>query len=431
MPIAFANWPTADPLHHPYEPLETEDLVGVDANHVRATAAWPGGTFASYHAYPYYPDFQRYEYADAPDPYAAYLAALRDHHAQAGIPVLVTEFGVPSSIGTAHEGPLGRGQGDHSEARAMQIDANMLRVIHEQGLSAGFVFSWTDEWFKRTWNTMNRQVPADRRQLWHDPLTNEQYFGVVATDPTGAPGVGPAVRLEDPAGRPAVRMTSLVDESFLHLAITLAEPVPDHLTIGLDTLPDLTGAPPPGSGDQRPDTAFVLDLKERTGQAWIRSTLDPLPLDYPIPASARPAPQNGWVWSQLVTNRELTVPVLNRHQAIELFNAGLLRYGTLDPAAPGADSRALWVIDGPRLDIRIPWALAGFSDPSSRRVLVPKDGEATAVVTPGVTVVLSAEGTDQPTGQVTWEQWQAVHYKERIKPNADLVRSAMIDTARE
>ncbi|MGI8802270.1 MAG: hypothetical protein ACR2KV_08875 [Solirubrobacteraceae bacterium] len=31
-PIAFVNWPTADPLHHPHEPLAREDLVGVDAN---------------------------------------------------------------------------------------------------------------------------------------------------------------------------------------------------------------------------------------------------------------------------------------------------------------------------------------------------------------------------------------------------------------
>jgi hypothetical protein len=60
-PVAFTNWPTTDPLRHPSEPLTREDLVGVDADHVRATAAWPGGTFASYHAYPYYPDFQRHE----------------------------------------------------------------------------------------------------------------------------------------------------------------------------------------------------------------------------------------------------------------------------------------------------------------------------------------------------------------------------------
>ena len=61
MPLAFVNWVTTDPLAHPEEPLPSEDLVGVDPMNVRPTDAWPGGYFAGYHVYPYYPDFQRYE----------------------------------------------------------------------------------------------------------------------------------------------------------------------------------------------------------------------------------------------------------------------------------------------------------------------------------------------------------------------------------
>ena len=102
MPLSFVNWPTTDPLDHPDEPLIEEDQVGVNANSIQPTAAWPGGYFAAYHAYPYYPDFQRHEPGIADclsdgsvDPYAGYLIALRRHHA--GLPVVVNEFGVPSS----------------------------------------------------------------------------------------------------------------------------------------------------------------------------------------------------------------------------------------------------------------------------------------------------------------------------------------------
>ena len=63
----------------------------------------------------------------------------------------------------------------------MGIDADLMRMMRDKGLGGAFVFSWADEWFKRTWNTLERQV-AERRQLWHDPLTNEQWFGVLATD---------------------------------------------------------------------------------------------------------------------------------------------------------------------------------------------------------------------------------------------------------
>lgn len=197
LPLTFSNWPTTDPLAHPTEPLESEDLAGIDANHLVASDAWPGGLYASYHAYPYYPDFQRYEpgiadyeHEGRTDAYAGYLAALRDHHAEADLPMMVLEFGVPSSFGSAHLGSLGRDQGGHDEAAAMAINADLLRTQHELGLAGGFVFAWQDEWFKRTWNTMDLELPADRRQLWQNPLTNEANFGLLAVSP-GAQG--PAV----------------------------------------------------------------------------------------------------------------------------------------------------------------------------------------------------------------------------------------------
>jgi len=60
-----------------------------------------------------------------------------------------------------------------------------MQVIHDVGLGGALLFAWTDEWFKFTWNTLPRQAVADseRRALWHDPLTNEQWFGLNAEDP--------------------------------------------------------------------------------------------------------------------------------------------------------------------------------------------------------------------------------------------------------
>ena len=81
--MTFTNWLTADPLKHPDEPLAQRGQRSASTRCTYARPkAWPGGFFASYHAYPYYPDFLRYElaYRKAKDPYAAYLTALRNHH---------------------------------------------------------------------------------------------------------------------------------------------------------------------------------------------------------------------------------------------------------------------------------------------------------------------------------------------------------------
>lgn len=426
-PIAFVNWPTTDPLRHPDEPLAQEDLLQLDANHVVASPAWVGGTFASYHAYPYYPDFQRHEaalsdfsYSGRADPYAGYIAALRRHHA--GIPTLITEFGVPSSIGSAHNSPLGRSQGDHSEREAMQIDADLLRLIKDQGLAGGFVFGWIDEWFKFTWNTIEHQDP-ERRQLWHDPLTNEQHFGLLAADPRGSPDSVNEYLLDDDRAWPARRLTARVDESWVHVRLRLGNPPPSTLTLGFDVLPRLTGPPPPGSGDRAADAAFVLDTLGRGGQAYLRGDLDPMPLDYPVPTSSRgPAPP-GWRRFELIVNRTLTVPTTGEKLPAELQNAGLLRYGT-----PAADSRNLWYRDGDDLVIRVPWAMLGYADPSKHMVGVPRSGELTLEASPGVAITVSSSGTDQPTGNVTWTNWNRVHYTERLKQGADRFRDAALET---
>jgi hypothetical protein len=427
-PIAFVNWPTTDPLRHPEEPLAQEDLLQLDANHVRPTAAWPAGTFASYHAYPYYPDFQRHEpallayrYNGRPDPYAGYLAALRRHHGD--MPTLVTEFGVPSAVGSAHNGPLGRSQGDHSESDAMRIDAELLHLIKDQGMAAGFLFGWTDEWFKFTWNTIAHQ-DAERRQLWHDPLTNEQNFGLVAMDAAGSPEAVNQFLVDDEHGWPARRITARVDESYVRLRIAVGSPRPGALTLGFDVLPGLTGPPPPGSADTAADTAFALDLVAHSGQAYIRDQLDPLPLDWPVPASARGPAPDGWKRFELVVNRDLTIPSTGEKLPAELQNAGLLRYGT-----PEADSRALWYLDGDDLVVRAPWAMLGYADPSTHKVGVPRGRTLSLQVSPGVGVCVSATGTEQRTGTATWVNWNRPYYTERLKQGAGQFRDAALDTA--
>ncbi|MDR7276055.1 hypothetical protein [Catenuloplanes atrovinosus] len=433
-PVAFVNWPTTDPLRHPEEPLPQEDLAGVDANHVLPTEQWPGGTFASYHAYPYYPDFQRHEPAlqkaifnGRPDPYAGYLTALRRHHK--GMPVMVTEFGVPSSLGTAHAGPLGRGQGDHGEREAMTIGAELLRVIRGTGMAGGFLFGWADEWFKFTWNTIAHQAPAERRQLWHDPLTNEQHFGIIATDPTGPPEGWPRQVLDEPDSPIATRAVAAVDEAYLQLGVDLAKPAPKALTIGLDVLPEIAGSPPPGSTDEGADLAIQLDLAKLTGQVWVRERLDPLPLDYQVPAGLRAKAVNGWQRYQLVINRDLTVPTTGRKLPAELFDVGVLNHGVWDPAAQNADNRNLWRLTGDgTLTIRVPWAFAGFADPSSLQVLVPDGNVPTTRTATGVRVRLAADGALQPLDEITWEPWNRVYYAERLKAGADVLRAAMLET---
>jgi hypothetical protein len=290
------------------------------------------------------------------------------------------------------------------------------------------VFGWTDEWFKFTWNTIAHQDP-ERRQLWHDVYTNEQHFGLLAVDAAGQPDAPADFRYDAAGGRPARRVTGHVDESYVHLRIVLGDSPPSALTLGFDVLPAMTGPPPPGASDNRSDAALRLDLVARRGQAYLRDGLDPMRLDYRVPASLRGAASPGWKPFGLVTNRDLIVPSTGRKLPVEIQNAGALRYG--DPAD---DSRSLWWRDGDDVMVRVPWALLGFADPSSHRVGVPVPS-ATGIATlstrvsPGVGVTVSASGIDQFTGDVTWENWTRPYWTERVKHGAGQFRDAALAVA--
>jgi hypothetical protein len=430
-PIAFTNWPTTDPLRHPDEPLAQEDLVGLDANHIVPTSRWSAGTFASYHAYPYYPDFLRHEKAlrrtlvnGKPDAYAGYLAALARHHAK--LPVMISEFGVPSSLGSAHAGTNGRDQGAHTEQEAMAIDAGLMRVIRGQGLAGGLVFSWTDEWFKRTWNTEPRQLPAERRQLWHDPLTNEQWFGLLASDPHGSED-GRARSILHSASGPVRDVTVAHDEAWVTIEATLADDAEGPVAFGFDVVPGGLARLPGVTAKVAAVTDHAVVVDGDRAQVSARADLDPTKLDAAWRPGERAAPVAGWTPLCLTTNRSYDLPGGAGRQRAEFMDVGRLREGSWDPAAPGYRSDATWQRAGRTLRLRLPWSALGLSDPSSRKAFLPKGRTATTVDVPRVGLDIVAGGTPVHTPGFSWEPWQRTFSQPRVKAGIQALVDAVAD----
>jgi len=241
-------------------------------------------------------------------------------------------------------------------------------------------------------------------------------------DALGSPDAVPEYLVDAENAWPARRITATVDESYVHLRISLRSPRPAALTLGFDVLPGVTGLPAPNTSDGDSDAAFTLDLAGHTGQAYLRDELDPLPLDHSVPAAARGPSSPGWKPFDLVVDRALTIPTTGEKLPAELQDAGSLRYGT-----PADDSRAVWYTDGDDLVVRAPWALLGYADPSAHQVGVPRGKALTTEVSPGVGVTVSASGTDQRTGEVTWVNWNRPYYSARLKQGAGQFRDAALE----
>ena len=226
-------------------------------------------------------------------------------------------------------------------------------------------------------------------------------------------------------------MRARVDESYVHLRIRLAEPVPARLTIGLDVLPGLTGTPPPGSGDTRADAAFELDLAGFTGQAWLRTQLDPLPLDYTAPPGVRPAPRRRLAALPARGQPGPGHPVERAAAARPSSSTpGVLRYGSWDPADPTADEPGAVVAGRHR-----PRRTRAVGHGRVRRPVDAPGARAAGragdhrEIVPGIGVTLSAAGDDQTIGEVRLADWQRPFHRERLKRGARAVRDAFVDTA--
>jgi hypothetical protein len=423
-PIAYTNWPTLDPLTHPTESstqeedrwrqrsgrvthakkLEYEnDAIGLDANLIEPTPTNPAGWFASYHAYPYYPDFMLLDpgyraarSSEGPSSYLGYLRELVAHHA--AIPTVISEYGVPSSRGNAHLHPLGWSHGGHDERAMAAIDARLTREIRESGAAGSILFAWMDEWFKKNWVVIDYEIPLDNTRLWHNVMDAEQNYGILgqyAGDSGTTPRLGGdparwralALLQSAPAGSegPGPRqLRAGADESFAYLAVELPPGrfpwSTQGIQLAIDTYLPFVGQHrlPRTEVQSEIGFEFLIDLPDpRSGRMLVTpdynrhaSRLDPATGDdqghfYQRPVMSRNRNDGRFDSLFVITNRAR----FGRDGTF--FRASGYDRGRLLYATEAVSTLADWYLDEQAglLELRVPWDLLNVTDPSTRTLL--------------------------------------------------------------
>ena len=385
-PIAVTNWVTTDPLKHPGEPNpDMEDAVSVDVEHIKATDAYTAGFFASYHIYPYYPDLMSFErkYIDAaaPNTYRAYLTELNAYHT---MPVLVAEFGIPTSRGKTHENAIsGFNQGHVEEAAAGDMLVSMMKDIRETGCMGGLIFSWQDEWFKRTWNTKD-QEEEERRPYWHNVESPEKSFGILAFDP----GASPAVIVDGSAdewskqdqvlSNGPLTLSVRSDEAYVYFLLRSDAPSMESepVYIAADTISGQGNESYNGVEYSRAaDFLIVLDGADNSA-VLTDPYYDVFQYQYAVQTALvepieHQTEKNSGVFVPIYAalSRALVLPETGESIPFSKFDAGHLTYGNANPDSPDYKSLADFCGSGGVVELRIPWMLFNVRDPGTKNII--------------------------------------------------------------
>jgi hypothetical protein len=452
-PLSFVNWPTTDHLSHPNEPDEKEDMVSINMNHIEETDDFISGFFASFHVYPYYPEFLNFsiQYRDFVDHrgeenlYQGYLTDLVD---TLDMPVLIAEFGVPASRGKTHQ-DFNRGfnQGFLSEEEQGLMNVEMLEDIYHSGSVGALLFTWQDEWFKRTWNTMDLDE-ASRRPNWSNVQTNEQHFGLLAFEP----GENQSIRyvdgdIEDWSNSEAILSNDTLDlhtafdERYMYImveskSIDFEE---ERLLIPIITNPN-QGNDHIESSDIsfNQDVDFYIDIRGKDyGEIFVDAYYDPFYFLYheklemldKIPSYRQ---KNSGIFNPIyqALSAELYLPEDDMIVPFQKHRTGPLTYGNGNPSHEDYHSLSDYFIKDNVLEIRIPWQLLNISDPSGKLRLADFYEHDWFVSESIENIKLSAAFTGENQdpdflfAQTSWDAWEEPTYHMRLKASYDYIQSA-------
>lgn len=402
-PVSVSSWPTLDPFTHPEEKNPDEDKAEIDLSKIVITNA-PAGFFISYHAYPYYPDFvsQQTSYQSfsdnyGPNSYMGYLTELKSHYTQ--FPLIIAEYGVPSSWAIAHYATSGLNHGGFDETNQGHANLRMLETIRNTSCGGGIQFSWIDEWFKRTWITDPIDNIAESRILWHNMAAAEQNYGLVSFDKT----IQKETLIAKNSNTSITYVDAEVNHSFFELEIGLKNPldIPDEMWIAFDTYSDSLGESKLPSGETIPTRSeFALHLTNYSAKLMVTEAYDIFGIwhNFSEPAQLyRSVPTDGAPWKIVRVRNN------SSHSDVQYIGDLQVNYGFQPPSTKDA----VTIFDD-KIRIRLPWFYLNMVAPDQMRVF--HDDRSTPEkenrISDGFAIsVLYKNNWYSPNKRFVWEPW--------------------------
>lgn len=353
------------------------------------------------------------------------------------------------SRGQTHRNPFGWNQGFLSETEQGNIVSNLYEDIIEEGYLGGIVFTWQDEWFKRTWNTMDYDH-SHRRPYWSNVQTNEQQFGLLNFNTLKIKLDGtldawenkPMYKKKEGVLR-SVRVDH--DEAYYYVRIDYDPTFKGQFKLPLDIVP--------GQGNTLIDDVnlsngieFYVDINDSLSRVLVDNYYDFYTIQYghilEMIDTVGTLEIDSGAFSPIhfVLNREVYLPHLDETLPFEYYETGQLREGLANPEAEDYDSLSdyNWNKEEGWIELRLPWLLIGAKDPGLHvfNADIAKDGLEAETTIDGIKIGILAieDGTVkdsfpqlkddflEPLEMYRWEAWDIPESKPRLKKSYDIIK---------
>lgn len=446
-PIAFSNWVPTDVIDHKDDIDKDNIIVNINEANIKYKKDFKSGLFVSYHIYPYYPDFlshdEKYmEYIDEnkeKNSYKAYLKDLISFYKDR--PVVVSEFGVPTSRGITHiDKSRGFNQGMITEVEQGLMNKKMLDDIYSTGYAGAIVFSWQDEWFKRTWNTMEMD-DENSRAYWGDKMTSEQFYGLLSFDPGDKKSVayvdGNVSEWDEQdviTKNNHMKLYMKSDEEYVYFRVNKKnlDLNKDEIIIPIDVTEKSGSNTIEGHNFIfNKDADFILRINgENKATIEVNDYYDTNDFLFNMKIKEDKNSNKFNVLKQTIL-RESTMTISKKKIEKEEVESGRLIYGNGNPKSKDYNSLADYIINNDDIEIRIPWLMLNISNPAKKLIIddfnIHKEIKHSAIenISAGLYVTDNngnmGESSMKP---YKWDKWDIPKYHERLKKSYYIMKEA-------
>ncbi|HHQ4319952.1 hypothetical protein [Clostridium perfringens] len=363
-----------------------------------------------------------------------YFTELNKYHS---VPVVISEYSVPSArmagdfIKNDEKGYI-----TEKEQGNMLIEA--YNAIKESGCAGGILFEWQDSWYRSSWNT-KELFTLDKSAYWSNAQVFSQNFGLLSFEPGDEKKVSyPDESINEweennlIGSNDELTLSMKEDEKYLYFLVELNKPIDegDRIYIDLDVTPN--------SGVNRYEEKkltfennvdFIIDLGKENSRVLVHEYYDTFKFiessnELKVDPNKINVEKNGQGFSvvKLYYKEKSYSEVTNTFKDSKSYETGKLVLGNGNPKSEEFNSVADYYINDNYIELRIPWGLLNFKDPSTKSIIdnfyetFSFDSKKIDYINVGVTRKnTNEEGSRLVSKKFKLDSWVKPKYHERLK----------------